>query len=131
MNQLLLLFEYIHYRVYKFFEGKGDNISEFTATLVLSIIQCLTLLDILVITRIFYEFPLPEKIFILPIIFISGAINWYLYERNFDIEKLENRWGGEDKKKQIRNGWLIGLYLLLSFLVPVISGILEHNLNLI
>lgn len=131
MNKIISLFEYIHYRVYKFFKGKGDNISEFTATLVLSIIQCLTLLDIIVIIRIFYAFPLPEKIFILPIIIISGAINWYLYERDFDMEKLDTRWGGEDKKERVRNGWLISLYLLFSFLIPVTLGILEHNLNLI
>lgn len=35
------------------------------------------------------------------------------------------------KMKKIRNGWLIGIYLLILFLFPVTLGILEHNFGFI
>ena len=131
MSAMLSLFDYIYYRIYKFFEEKGDNVPETKGSLILSLIQFFTLLDILVFVRMIYEFPLPKKVFILPVIISLAVINWYRYERNFEIKTFQDQWRNESLEKKRRNGWLIGLYLLLSFLVPALHGYLKHNLNAI
>jgi len=131
MDRIQVFFDYIYYRIYRFFKERGDNISEYSAMLVLSIMQCFTLLDIVVFIRFVFPFPLPDKIYIVPIIAVIGVLNWFRYECNFDIERLHNQWQNEDEKRKVRNGWLIGLYLLISFLIPAVHGYLEHNVKVI
>lgn len=131
VRKTLSLFDYIYYRIFKFFKEKGDSVPEFSAVLVLSIVQSLTILDFVVLVRMLYPFPLPDKIIVLPVIVGIGVMNWYRYEHNLDIEKLAYRWDNENQKRKERNGWLIGSYLLISFLIPTVYGYLEHNLKLI
>jgi hypothetical protein len=130
MNKILSLFEYIHYRGYRFFKEKGDNVPEFKGTLILSLMQFLTLINIVFIVQLIHNFPIPSKFVFLPLLVGIGAIDWYLYERNFDAEKVELKWK-EGKRKRALNGWLIGIYFLISLLFPVTIGVLEHNLKLI
>lgn len=131
MNRIQSFFDYIFYRIYKFSKERGDTTPTTNGILLLSLMQFLTILDLLVFIRIFYSFPLPSKWYIIPLITFPAIINWLRYERNFDIEKLHQRWQNEDKKKKVRHGWLISLYLLVSFLIPAAHGYLEHNLNVI
>lgn len=131
MNRLQSFFDYIFYRIYKFSKERGDSAPETNGTLLLSLMQFLTLLDIIVFVRIAYPFPLPGKIYIIPLIALPAIINWLRYERNFDMEKLHLKWKDEDKTKKVRNGWLMGIYLVVSFLIPAIHGYLEHNLKAI
>ena len=53
---MLLLIDYVYLRIYQFFKDRGDNVSEFNGTLILS---------------------------------HAGLINWYRYERDFDLNGLE------------------------------------------
>jgi hypothetical protein len=62
---------------------------------------------------------------------IIGLINWFRYERNFDLQGLEEEWKDEGSDQRTMKGWLIGLYLLASFLIPAGYGYLKHNLNAI
>lgn len=126
MSKVQSVFEYIFYRVYRFSKERGDRAPETKGSLALSAMQFLVMLDIVVFVRIFYPFPLPEKIYILPVVMLPAIINWLRYERNFDFERLELRWKNEDQKKKLRNGWLIGSGLVISFLIPVVGGYLEH-----
>lgn len=126
MSQVLSLFEYIHYRVYRFFKEKGDNVPEFKGTLILSLIQFFTLIDIFFIIQLIYRFPIPSKFAFLPLLIGLGVFDWYLYEKNFDAEKVEMKWR-ESKSKREFKGWLIGIYLLISLIFPIILGVLEHN----
>lgn len=132
MKKLLLLAEYVHYRIYKFFHSRGDNIPEFKATLLLSTMQAITLVDIDVFVELFFNYTFFSSKFI---VLIPGVIfvgfNWYRYERNFDINQLDAKWKDEEHGKKVRNGWLMGLYLLISFLIPPVYGYLKHNLKLI
>lgn len=132
MNRLQSFFDYIFYRVYKFFQVRGDNVPDTKGSLILSLIQFLTILDIMVIVQFFHDYPLPSKLgFFLPLLIIIGVINWYRYERNFDMEKLEDRWKNENQRQRVMRGWCIGLYLLTSFLIPAVYGYLKHNLKVI
>ena len=104
---MVTLFDYIFYRVYKFFQKKDNFIPDTKASATLSLMQFFTLLDILVFVRIMYPFSLPNKMYVLPVILILGGLNWYRYERNFNIEELENRWSKEDSARRKKNGWFI------------------------
>jgi hypothetical protein len=125
-----MLFDYIFYRLYKFFETRGDT-PQTSASLIVSLIQFFTLLDLLFIGKFIHDFPIPSKYYFLPIIIGLGIINWYRYERNFSIDTFNKSWENEHPKTKVRNGWLIGLYLGISFLIPVSYGILKYNLNII
>lgn len=127
---MILLFEYIHYRIYLFFKEKGDNVPLFTGTLILSLMQFLTIINIMFIIELIHEFPIPSKFAFLPLLVGLGVFNWYQYERNFDEQRIEKKWK-ENVNKRIRNGWLIAVYLLVSFLFPVTLGVLEHNMKVI
>lgn len=125
------LFDYIYYRIYSFFLSRKDNVPETTGWMLLSLMQFLTIIDTIFIIELIYSFPIPSKFAFLPLLIVLGIFNWYQYERNFDKKGFEMKWKDEEEKKKIRNGWLIGIYLLISFLFPVTLGILEHNFGFI
>lgn len=132
MRNMLSLFDYIFYRIYGFFKEKGDGIPETAGSLLLSLVQFLTILDVMVLVKVIHDYPFPTtKYYFLPLLILLGVVNWLRYERNFDIEKLDNQWKNEDQKKKVRNGWFIGLYLLISFLIPAVYGYLSVNLKVI
>ena len=131
MNKIQFIFDYTFYRIYKFFEERKDVAPDTKGALILSLMQFLTILDIIVVIRIGYHFPLPGKLYIFPLMALPAIINWFRYERNLNIESLELKWKSENQRRKIRNGWLISLYLLISFLIPAVSGYLEHNLKVI
>jgi len=131
MNKVASLFGYIHYRVYYFFKAQGDNVPEFKGTMILTLLQLFTIVDIMVIVKIFHDYPFPNKFTLLPLLILNGIFNWYKYERNFDIQKIESRWKDESIIRRKRNGWLIGLYIAISFLIPALYGFLAINLKVI
>ena len=59
------------------------------------------------------------------------AYNWYRYERDFNIEKHEERFGTESVSKRRKKGWLIVLWFVVAVLVPVSIGVLRYNFGLI
>lgn len=128
---MMKLFDYIYYRIYGFFLSRKDNIPETTGWMLLSLMQFITIIDIIFIIELISSFPVTSKYAFLPLLIVLGIFNWYQYERNFDTKGFEMKWKDEEEKMKIRNGWLIGIYLLISFLFPVVLGILEHNLGLI
>jgi len=126
-----MLFDYVFYRIYKFSKERGDSAPETNGILLLSLIQFLTILDLVVLIRIAYPFLLPGKIYIIPLVALIAIINWLRYERNFEMGQLDVQWENEEQKKKVRNGWFIGIYLVVSFLIPAVNGYLEHNLKVI
>lgn len=126
MKNTLLLFDYIFYRIYKFFRDRGDGIPETAGSLLLSLIQFLTILDIMVIVKMIYDYPFPDnKYYFLPPLILLGVINWFRYEGNFDVSQLDAKWKDEEQSKKVKNGWLIGLYLLVSLFIPAVYGYLK------
>lgn len=127
----LSLFDYIFYRIYGFFKEKGDNVPETKGSLLLSLMQFLTILDVMVFVKVIYDYPFPTKYYFLPLLILLGVINWFRYERDFDIDMLDKQWKDEVKEKRLRNGWLIGLYFLTSFLIPALYGYLHVNIKVL
>src|SRR5690606_35968952 len=125
-SRVQVLFDYTFYRIFNFFRDRGDGIPETAGTLLLSLMQFLTILDIMVIVKMIHDYPFPDnKYFFLALLILLGVMNWFIYERNFDIGPLDDKWKDEKKNRKVRNGWLIGLYLVLSFLFPIVYGYLN------
>jgi uncharacterized membrane-anchored protein len=131
MKNIRTLFDYIFYRVFSFFRDKGDNSPETKGVLILSMIQFLTFLDVVVFIRIIYPFSLPDTLFIIPLVVLPAVVNWFRYERDFDIKSFDDKWENEGQKEKNRKGWWICLHLLASFLIPAVHGYMEHNLRII
>lgn len=125
------IFDYTFYRIYAYFKSKNDNMPETKGSFILSLIQFLTILDLMTLAQLFYSFENPPKYYALIVLLLFGIINWYIYEHNFDEEKYDKQWENENKTQKTKRGWLVVIYLLGSFLLPVIYGILKHNLDLI
>lgn len=116
-------FDYIFYRLYKFSKDKGDNAPETNGSLLLSLMQLLTILNAMAFVRMIYYFTVPSKWTILPIAILIAVFNWYRYEQSIEVEELEKIWAGESKIKWIKNGWFIGLYFVLMFLLVILIGL--------
>ena len=123
-------FDYIFYRVFKFYQ-KRDGTPAIYASGVVSVVQFFMLLSGLAGIRLFIDFPIPQKYFVIPIIVILIASNWIKYERNLDIGMFETKWGTEDLNKRKRNGWIIVLLIVFSIMFPILIGVLKHNLGII
>ena len=127
---MINLFDYIFYRVYKAYQ-KRDDTPAIYASAVLSVMQFFSLLSILAIIRLFIDFPIPQKYFILPIILLLIGINWFRYERDFDFKRLEAKWAEENSSQRKQRGWLIVVSLISLILFPILIGVLKHNLGVI
>ena len=83
----------------------------------------------MILVKVIYDYPFPTKYYFLPLLILLGVINWFRYERDFDTNTLDIQWKNEEKEKRLRNGWLIGLYFVMSFLIPALYGYLHVNLK--
>jgi len=124
------IFDYIFYRVFKAYQ-KRDGTREIYASGVLSLIQFCTLLSGLFAIRLFVDFPIPQKLFFIPIIVILIGVNWMRYERNLDFKKFEDRWGNEEFSRRKLRGWLIIIVLIFTISFPILIGVLKHNLGIL
>lgn len=127
---MINLSDYIFYRVYKAYQ-KRDNAPAIYASGVLSVMQFFSLLSILAIIRLFVDFPIPQKYFIIPIILLLIGMNWFRYERDFDFKNLEAKWGEENSSQRKQRGWVIVGSLIFLILFPILIGVLKHNLGAI
>jgi hypothetical protein len=116
--------------VYKDYQ-KRDGTPEIYAAGVLSLMQFLTLVDLMFLVRLFYNFAIPSKYFFIPLLVLIIGINWFKYERGFDVKNLEAKWGEENSSQRKRRGWLLVVSLISLILFPILIGVLKHNLGVI
>jgi hypothetical protein len=124
------LFDYIFYRVYRAYKRRDSN-PEIYATNVLALLQFFLLLSAMAIVRFFFDFPNPNKFIVISTLFLLIGINWYQYGFRVDARKFEVEWGEEGENQRKRRGWLIVVSLVGSILLPIVVGVLRHNLGLI
>jgi hypothetical protein len=127
MQKLFSFFDYIHYRIYWFSKHKGDNAPETNGTIILTLLQCFTVIDLMVLVKVIHDYTFPNKFFYLLLAGIIGACNWYRYERIFDPQGAEGRWSQESLSQRVRKGWLLGIYMLVIFLTPPLYGYFAVN----
>ena len=128
---MVKIFDYIFYRVCAFYRSKKDLSPEASGWVLNSVLQSLTFLDILIIARIIYEFPIPEsfnKFWTVPIIGILLFINWYRYEKKVTYNELRKIWNDEEKRTKRKRGWAIISYICVSILIPILYGLIKQNI---
>lgn len=114
---IIKVFDYIFYRLYIFFKKTQNEASPLTASLTVSLLQFFLFLDIIALTRLVYEFTIPGKYYLVPILVGFGIFNWYRYEHNFQKSKYEDKWGDEKEQIKMRNGILIVLLIIVSIVI--------------
>ncbi len=126
--KLTTLFDYFFYRVYIFFRETGDNVPETKGSLILSLVQFLTLLDLVLIGSMIFNYDLPStKYAFLPLIILIGIINWYRYEKAMDLNQLLSEWSSEDKSQNSQRGIVIVIYLVFTTVFPALYGMMTHG----
>jgi membrane protease YdiL (CAAX protease family) len=92
-----------------------------TASIVLSLIQLFLLLDIFVIVRIIYEYPIPEnfnKFWALPLIIVVFTFNWLKYVKNKDRletkKLLRIKWENEELTIKKKRGFLVLTLIMMG-----------------
>ncbi len=117
----MVLFDYIFYRWFRLYAKKDDD-PKMSASVIVSAYQLLTIINLVLLGSIImgYEYPGEGYLYVLIVLFY--AINYFRYERNFDVSELDERWRDEpESKKQLRLVLLIA-YLIGTFITPWIYG---------
>lgn len=125
------IFNYSYYRLCDFYLSKRDSAAEMTSALIVSLIQFFTILDLLIIVRIFWEYPIPNnfsKYWFLPLIIILPFINWNIYVKHRKYREYRKLWSEESGKQRRKNGFFIVLYIMISMLIPVLYGLIRYNI---
>ena len=125
------LFDYIYYRIYVFFLARKDNVPETTGWILLSLLVFATFVSVIFLMSLVFYHSIPSKWHFAPILILIGLLGWYRYERDFDIEKYTSQWGDEPLIRKRKKGWLIVVWFVVVFLIPISIGVLRHNLGLI
>ena len=112
------IFDYIYYRWFRVY-AKNDTDPSIYASAMVATYQMLTAINLILLGSIVFHFNRPDyRIIILPLAVILIGINWYRYEHEFDVKKLEFQWKNEtNNKKRLPFFLLIG-YLVITFSIP-------------
>ena len=128
---IMKFFDYSYYRICNFYKKKKDSSAEMTSSLVISLMQFFTVLDLFILVRVFWEYPIPgnfSKYWFLPLIIIFPIINWNRYVKAKKYREFKGVWKTETGKEKRKKGWCIILYLILSIAIPILYGIIKQNL---
>lgn len=131
---MLTVFDYIFYRVtsYYLIHWKCEKYPWQNGIGVVCILQMATCWDIVVITSLLYGSTphlLSHKSLALALAVSVLAFNYYRYTKKMNFEVLKDRWAHEVDTARETRGRLIILYLLVSVSIPIVYGVLRHNLH--
>lgn len=132
MVKIKELFDYIYYRVYKFY-FKWDKETGITAAIALSMFQS-TILWIIFIFILKLLFNKSVIIHFSKNISLGGGavflllsfLNEIYYSRKV-TESLEKKWKNESLPLKRKKGWLVFFLLLIPWIILLILGILNKN----
>jgi len=118
------IFDYIFYRTYNVY-SRQENFAEISASVIVGLYQALTIINLVILASYLFRFEVPSSEFLIPILLVLLAINWYRYEYDFSINKF-SKWENEQAQLKKIRGWIMSLYLLVVALTPIVLGIIEH-----
>lgn len=118
---MIKLFDYIFYRWFRLY-AKNDEDPKMSASVILSAYQLLTIINIVLFGSVFLGFEYPGEGYIYILIVLFYVINYFRYERNFDVSKLDEQWGSEPKNKKRLHMVLMIAYLVITFVTPWVYG---------
>ena len=124
--------DYLFYRIFSFYDKKGDGAPILMGCLVLAVVLFATLLSCSFILEILLKTP-PLRIgnyFIAGVILVLLFLMYFKYRKNQVIEKLATCYKDESLKRKRINGWLFISYLILVISIPILVGYMRHNLGM-
>jgi len=124
-------FNYLFFRTTEFFKKKRDSTPEMSGVLVLSVFQCFAIIDLFIVVRIFYKYPIPDsfsKYWILPIYFSLVALNWAIFGKPKRYIDLKTKWKDDDHLIRRKKGFYLLIVFFAIFVVPLIYGLITQNI---
>lgn len=128
---IMKFFNYSYYRFCDFYKKKKDSSAEMTGAIIVSIIQCFFIIDSFILLRIIWEYPIHEKFskfWFLPIYAIILLFNWNTYVKPKKYREYRTIWKDEEKAQRRKNGLYVVLCLVISILIPILYGLIKHNI---
>ena len=125
------IFEYTFYRIAEYYKKKGNSSASSFASSAITVLQCFLILDVLIIARIFYEYPIPSsfnKFWALPVAIVLGVLNWCRYERNGLYKEVRKKWKNEHPQQKKKRGILVVVGLIVVILTPILYGLIRQNI---
>jgi len=77
--------------------------------------------------RLFWDFPLPQKVFFIPIAILLLILNWIRYERRSRIDDMKKKWENEQYRQKSIRGWIIVLTVLGLIAMPAVLGMIKFE----
>lgn len=117
----LVVFDYMFYRLYIYYENNYSHGYTLAAIGLLSIIECvnvLTLLNIIYISLNKSD-EIPGSVMLVFGIPLLIILNFFRYNRFVTYQKLQKRWGEEKSKMRSIRGFFMILYFILSVILYV------------
>jgi len=122
-------FDYIFYRIAQSYLMKWkDDTGIFTGIAILTLSQFLFLLTFGLVLSHTSNFKIPylNKYYIWLICLSGLVLNSIRYKKFITFKMLEQKYANENNAK--KNGILVVVYLILMFLLPVLYGVIKHNI---
>jgi uncharacterized membrane protein YidH (DUF202 family) len=115
------LFDYVYYRIYEVFKRNKDLSPQLAASILLSLIQFLFLVDVLVWLDYFIQFDKETFRYLIYALMIALSIyNWNRYERSHYYKELESKYSKEKIGNSLPLGILIVVTVVLLFIILVV-----------
>lgn len=122
---MMIIFDYIYYRWFLWYKRK-DIDPDIYASKIVSAYQLLSIINIVLLITVVWGVNRPSLKYLIGVIVILFTLNYFRYERGFDISKLEHRWGNESIEKKRLKAIIIIAYLVITFCIPWIYGFATH-----
>jgi hypothetical protein len=112
----MIFFDYIYYRVYKFYEGFNESGPWAFGVPAMATSQYFFLVTL---DRIIHALPSHSSFFLkgnldYTVIFLTIIFNFVRYYWLVPYARLYNRWKGEDRKKHVLRGGLVIIYFFCA-----------------
>lgn len=117
---MLTLLDYIYFRWISVYRGH-DKDPEIYAILSLTLYETLTIVNVVSIVCIITGVERPDGLFIIPLTFILGFLNYSRYQK-IESNVFETRWKDEGHTTKRIRFYLMISYLIVVFVAPWIYG---------
>jgi hypothetical protein len=117
MGILLRSFDYVYYRICRWYMNQNDSSPGITALIIISLLQFVNAFSLFILLCLALKIH-PTLSRVVPVISTITllVLNGFRYN-SLNYEVLSNRWANEDTLQGKRNGNKVRLYVLLSFLL--------------
>lgn len=114
-------FDYIYYRLLIFYQNRKDNVPEFSACMIITMLEWTILLILLILLELITR--LNFRNYLNPYFLLAGVLlfvlNYYRYAKKKRIENLIQIWEKEserEKKHKKRIAWSFSISVFLAFI---------------